>query len=263
MDWISLESRQNPAVKQCAALAENKSRAKEGLFLAEGVTLLFDFARENIFPEKLFLSKDAIAVKEKIDALLSSSDCRRYLVLPHVFEKLTTEKGSQGVVSLYSVEKITKALPIRRHRSLIALECVQDPGNVGTVLRTAAAFGFDGVCLVGGADPFGVKTVRASMGALCRIPVLRFPSTSELFDYLEEKGVSSVAACLSATAKPIEACDLSHPVCIWIGNEGKGLSEEAQKRANECGIIPMEQMESLNAAVAASVFMWEVKRRNL
>ena len=143
---------------------------------------------------------------------------------------------------------------------LIALENIQDPGNVGTLIRTAASFGFDGVILVDCADPFGAKAVRASMGAVAHVPVAMFSSTKEAFDMLKGQGVRSIAACLSPDSLPITETDLREKVCIWIGNEGKGLSPEAVALSDAASIIPIESTESLNAAAAAAIFLWEVKK---
>jgi TrmH family RNA methyltransferase len=171
------------------------------------------------------------------------------------------ENGSLGIVSVYSVSDVKKIVPFTRTGKLIALERVQDPGNVGTIIRTASAFGFDGVLLVDCADPFGPKTIRATMGSIVGIPIQTFPDTAALFAFLEEKGARSVAACLASDSRPIGETELTEPVCVLIGNEGKGLSEEAVKRSDFTSVIPMETMESLNAASAATVFLWEIKRR--
>ena len=130
------------------------------------------------------------------------------------------------------------------------------------MIRSAAAFGFDGVLLVDCADPFSGKAVRASMGAVCRVPVRTFSKTEELFDFLRREKIRSVAACLGERAVPILDTDLESPLCILIGNEGKGLSREAVEKADLVSVIPMEDMESLNAAAAAAIFLWEVKRRS-
>lgn len=260
MEWITLSSRQNPAVKLCASLADKKAREKSGLFPAEGETLLFDFAQNGLYPEMLFLSTDAALSPKQIEETIPKTTVL-YSVLPHVFEKMTTEKGSQGVLALYSQKKLAQILPTPQKGFFMALECVQDPGNLGTVLRTACALGFDGVFLVGGADPFSPKAVRASMGALAKIPLQTFSSTADLFDHLEENRIRSVATCLSSDSVPVLETDLSAPLCILVGNEGKGLSELAKQRATFRSIVPIEKMESLNAAVAASLFMWECKRR--
>lgn len=261
MEWNRIESRQNAQVKLAASLAEKKARDQAGLFVAEGSTLLFDFCSRNLFPEKVYLSCQALSLKEEIEAHLEESSARCYLLSESAFEKVTTEKGSEGVVSVFSYRRLQQTLLLKQTKRLVALEHVQDPGNVGTIIRSAASFGFDAVLMTGCADAFGTKAIRASMGAVAHIPVLTFPDTKQMMDRLETWGVKSVAACLSSQAKTIDQTSLKEPVCILIGNEGKGLSPLAISRSEEQSIIPIQNMESLNAAAAATVFLWEVARR--
>ena len=261
MNWNRIESRQNSLVKLCASLSEKKVREREGFFLAEGTTLLFDLCEKGIVPEKVLLSEKAMHLTDAIEKRLADTPCEAYLLSEPAFEKVTSEKGSEGIVSVFSFSRLNGVLKKRSYRRLVALENVQDPGNVGTVLRSAAAFGFDGVLTVGGADPFGIKAVRASMGAIGSVPVLSFPDTASLMKQLGAWGVKSVAACLRSDSVPIDRAALEEPVCVWIGNEGKGLSEEAIEKSDERCIIPISGMESLNAAAAATVFLWEIKRR--
>lgn len=262
MEWKKVESRANPAVKFASSLSDKKFRDRENVFSAEGITLFFDFAQMGLLPQKVYLSEKASHLRDKIEEVLSQADTELFLLSDSAFEKVTTEKGSQGLVSVYSISRVHALAPLTKTGKLIALERVQDPGNVGTVIRTASAFGFDGVLLVDCADPFGPKTIRATMGAIVGIPIRRFPTTAELFSFLKEHSVHSVAACLSPDAHFIGEADLSESVCVLIGNEGKGLSDEAIALCDEKAVIPMETMESLNAASAATVFLWEVKRRS-
>ncbi len=261
MEWKKIESRSNPAVKLAASLDDKKARDKEGVFPSEGMTLFFDFCRRGIFPKKVYLSEKAFFQKEKIDLALNGAVCEKYLLLPSAFEKVTTEKGSQGLFCIYDTKEVLEKNPLRNFRRLIALECIQDPGNVGTLIRTAASLGFDGVLLVSCADPFGPKAIRASMGALCHIPIKEFSDTEELFSFLKKEKVKTVAACLNEKAIPIQKADLSEHVCVLIGNEGRGLSEKAQNLSDAAVIIPIKGMESLNAAAAGAIFLWEIKRR--
>ncbi|MBR5295951.1 MAG: RNA methyltransferase [Clostridia bacterium] len=263
MDWKTIESRSNPAVKFAASLSDKKARDKDGVFPSEGITLFFDFCQRGIYPQKVYLSEKAIALKEKIDLSLNGISCEKYLLSPSAFEKVTTEKGSQGLVCVYSTQNVFEKNPLEKWNRLVALECIQDPGNVGTIIRTAASFGFDGVLLVSCASLFGPKAIRASMGAISRIPIKEFSDTDSLFEFLNEKKVKSVAACLKAESVPIHQADLSEPVCVLIGNEGHGLSEKAQCLADSSVIIPISGMESLNAAAAATVFLWEIGRRGM
>lgn len=262
MDWKKIESRSNPTVKFAASLADKKFRDREMVFPAEGFTLFFDFAKMGLFPRKVYLSEKASSLRRDVEAVLPETCAELYLLSDTAFEKVTTEKGSQGLVCVYSVSDVQALVPLTRAGKLIALERVQDPGNVGTVIRTASAFGFDGVLLADCADPFGPKAIRATMGAIVGIPILTFPTTAAMFSFLREKNVRTVATCLASDSRPIDETDLSAPVCVLIGNEGKGLSEEAIASCDARSVIPMETMESLNAAVAATVFLWEIKRRS-
>lgn len=257
MEWQSIESRQNPAVKFAASLAEKKARDAAGAFLADGSTILIDLAAAGVFPEAVYLSATALSRKEEVECALQGAPVKGYVLAPHVFEKLTAEKGSEGIVSRFGRRALEEALPLPPKGKFIALENLQDPGNVGTVLRTAVSFGFDGVLLCGSADPFGPKAVRASMGAFARIPVKAFPHTDALMDHLKERGIKTYAACLHEKSVPVTDCSPETSFCILIGNEGKGLSPRALERSEYKTVIPMRGMESLNAAVAAAVLMWE------
>lgn len=261
MNWNRIESRQNPLVKLCASLSEKKAREREGFFLADGMTLFLDLCEKGIYPEKVLVSEKALHLTDAVEARLDGASCETFLLSAPAFERVTSEKGSEGIVSVFSLVRLQEKVKPVSFRRLVALENLQDPGNVGTVLRTAAAFDFDAVLTVGGADPFSAKAVRASMGAIGSVPVISFPDTAALMEQLKDWGVHSVAACLRPDSVPIADAKLSEPVCVLIGNEGKGLTEEAMAKSSERCIIPISGMESLNAASAATVFLWEIKRR--
>lgn len=144
-------------------------------------------------------------------------------------------------------------------RSAVVLEEVQDPGNVGTVIRTAAAFGVDAVILVGAtADPYGPKALRASMGAAFRVNVIR-TDIEGLAALLEDSGMTLYAAVLSDDAADIRRLERASRAALAIGNEGHGLSEKLLALCDRRFIIPMDEAsESLNAAAAAAVSMWEL-----
>ena len=145
-------------------------------------------------------------------------------------------------------------------RRAIVLENVQDPGNVGTVLRTASAFSIGAVVLTGDcADLYSPKTVRATMGAVFRQRVLRL-DRSELPAWLEEHGLPLYGAALSKDAQDLRGLDLTH-AAVAVGSEGQGLSPELLALCRGEVIIPMDaRSESLNAAVAAALLMWEMNR---
>ena len=261
MVWNRIESRQNDAVKFAAGLFDKRARDKAGAFCADGFSIFFDLAAAGVFPACVYLSDTAVSMRQSIERALSPDTlCRLYLLSETAFEKITSEKGSEGIVSVYEKRAVHTANPLRAFRRLIALENLQDPGNVGSIVRSAAAFGCDGVLLCGGADPFGPKAVRASMGAFARIPLAVFSNADLALDFLEEKSVRSLASCLSSEALTPRQMNTAPPVCLWIGNEGSGLSPAVLLRAHQKIMIPMQYMESLNAACAASVLLWEMTK---
>ena len=184
-------------------------------------------------------------------------DVRQFIAPSELFEYASPLKSSPGPA--FTVRMPDHGTDLRPER-VIVLENVQDPGNVGTVLRTANAFGIDAVILVGAcADVYNPKTVRSSMGAIFRQRVLSM-NISELAEFCDRNYLPLFGAALSDKAADIRNAEL-HRSAVAVGSEGRGLSAEL---LSVCGgelIIPMQpHSESLNAAVAASLIMWEMSR---
>ncbi len=257
MDWLYLTSRQNGTVKSVCSLRDKKYRDEMGLFPVEGIKFLSDLAKDGIVPAALFLSEDSRLDRARAEEM-AGEKTRLYLVTPSVYEKISEEQAGEGVLALY--EKSSLPAPRGGEKRVIALEGVQDPGNVGACVRSAAALGFDAVWVARCADVLGSKALRSSMGALFRIPVVIFPDGKALLSAAREKNLLSVAACLSGDAVSLSRVDLRRPVCLFIGSEGQGLTEEVARGADVRAVIPMRGMESVNAAAAAAIFMWEAVR---
>ena len=253
MDIIT--SRDNAGVKYACTLRDSeKQRAAEGLFFAEGPKLCLELAK-SCTPRTAYATKAAM---EKTPALES---LRPTLIAPHVAEKLAGTKTSQGVFVLFE----QPAPPVERldtANHILALEGVQDPGNVGTLLRSAAAFGFDGVLLSKGcAAPFAPKTLRASMGAAGRLPVAPVQDLPQALQQLRARGVVCLAAALYHS-RPLDEAPQSYPdgLCAVIGSEGQGLTDAAVQACDMAVRIPMTDLvESLNAGVAGSVLLWHFR----
>lgn len=253
MDIIT--SRDNAGVKYACTLRDSeKQRAAEGLFFAEGPKLCLELAK-SCTPRTAYATEAAM---EKTPALES---LRPTLIAPHVAEKLAGTKTSQGVFVLFEqpvppVERLDTATHI------LALEGVQDPGNVGTLLRSAAAFGFDGVLLSKGcAAPFAPKTLRASMGAAGRLPVAPVQDLSQALQQLRARGVVCLAAALYHS-RPLDEAPQGYPdgLCAVIGSEGQGLTDAAVQACDMAVRIPMTDLvESLNAGVAGSILLWHFR----
>lgn len=248
MDRIT--SRKNAFIMQLRAMASDaEARREQGAFVCDGLKLLGE-AVEN--------GAEILSVLWKEGGALSEIDCPVQAVAPaELFDHASPMKNSPGPLFTVRIPVDPKDGKIE---NAIVLENVQDPGNVGTVLRTASAFSIGAVVLTGDcADLYGPKTVRATMGAIFRQRVLRL-DRSELPAWLEEHGLPLYGAALSKDAQDLRGLDLTH-AAVAVGSEGQGLSPELLALCRGEVIIPMDaRSESLNAAVAASVLMWEMAR---
>lgn len=248
MDRIT--SRKNAFIMQLRAMASDaEARREQGAFVCDGLKLLGE-AVEN--------GAEILSVLWKEGGALSEIDCPVQAVAPaELFDHASPMKNSPGPLFTVRIPVDPKDGKIE---NAIILENVQDPGNVGTVLRTASAFSIGAVVLTGDcADLYSPKTVRATMGAVFRQRVLRL-DRSELPAWLEEHGLPLYGAALSKDAQDLRELDLTH-AAVAVGSEGQGLSPELLALCRGEVIIPMDaRSESLNAAVAASVLMWEMAR---
>lgn len=238
-----IHSRQNDLIKRFVSLgADGKARQASGEYLCAGQTLL----------------QEAVASGAEITCVLSLEPLEGLpyrLVTPAILNAVSPLQNSPGPV--FSV-KMRPAPPPERLERVIVLENVQDPGNVGTVLRTADAFGIDLAVLCGAcADPYNPKTVRATMGAIFRQPVVR-TELAGLGGVLG--GLPLYGAALSGEPVDIRALPKG-PLAVAVGNEGHGLTAGLLSQCRGIVTIPMApQAESLNAAVAAAIAMWEMGR---
>ena len=253
----TITSRDNAKIKYaCAVRDSEKQRAADGVFFAEGPKLILELCK-SCTPAVVYATGAALARTPALAALQSVTT----LVAPHVAEKLAGTKSSQGVFALLQTPAPPTHL-LHSARRLLALEGVQDPGNVGTLLRSAAAFGFDGVLLGPGcAAPFAPKTLRASMGAAGRLPVLTVPDLPAALTALRGRGVTCLAAALYHS-RPLDEVGTDFPggLCLVIGSEGQGLTAAAVAACDAAVRIPMtELVESLNAGVAGSVLLWQFR----
>lgn len=175
------------------------------------------------------------------------------VITEEISEYISDTKTPQGMFAAAGAREWSIAQNSRR---IVVLDGVQDPGNVGTIFRTAEAFGFDGAVLLGAcADVYSPKTLRASMGSALRFPFVRC-GAKELRGLLGECVI--YAAMLDSTASKLGNIDFAERCAVMIGSEGSGISPEAAAVCDEKLYIPINGAESLNAAIAAAVIMWEM-----
>ena len=250
-----ITSRSNPLCTHLRKLASDRAyRRRSGEFLCDSPKLL---------EEALLHGGDLRAVVCTEDAALPPipAGVRLVTVPADVMKSVSPAQTPQGVLSVCAMRSpaLPEALSGKRY---VVLDGVQDPGNVGTILRTADAFRADGMFLVNAcADLYNPKTVRATMGAVFRCPVWSC-GVEELRALLTASGLPLYGAALRADT--VDARTLEYGRCaIAIGSEGKGLSREMLAACDQTALIPMsEHCESLNAAAAAAVLLWEAARND-
>lgn len=257
-----ITSRENKNIKRVIRLMKDKKeRAESGQFVAEGMKLCGEVLAERIAIDELYCTAAALEKYPSLLALLSESAEATFEITREVAEKLAdtaTPQGCWAVCRLPEHVLDEQNLPAGRY---IALEALQDPGNLGTILRTADAFGVGGVLLTDDCpDVFSPKVLRATMGSAMRVPVC---VTADLPALLRRLSVThgTYAATLGEGAVSIRECDLTGAVVVAVGNEGAGLSQEVTDACAHKLVIDMRGgTESLNAAVAASVILWEMTK---
>ena len=255
-----ITSRDNARIKYACKLAASAAfRRSEGRFFAEGRKLCPELARAAQL-ETLFLTAAAAEKCPRLAALPGE----HFLVEDHVAAKLAGVPAPQGVFGVFRTPAHTLE-EVRPGGRYLALEGVQDPGNVGTLLRSAAAFGFDGVILSEGcAAPYAPKTLRASMGAAVQLPVIEAGAMPPVIGELRRKGIECLAAALYRSQPLGDAKVGPGGVCVVIGSEGQGLTEATIAACDRTVRIPMTgRVESLNAGIAGSILLWHFRGAGL
>ena len=272
MDMIT--SRQNPLIRRMAGLHDRENREKEEMFLVEGIKLFREAVQNHAEIPYVFLRSD---VAENIIQRINDTkdnDCmtilsRAIYLDPAVFERISTEKSPEGIICAAKyIDKLHKIVTINNIPELpslservILLESVRDPGNLGTIIRCAAAFGIDRLVVSKDcADLYHERTIRASMGALFHARIdIAADFTAYVSALASERRV--FAAALGQSSAVLGNFNLQKTDCIVIGNEGHGISAGTMCACTDCLLIPMRDgTESLNAAMAATVCMWEMFR---
>ena len=253
----------NPQVKRVVQLQKKaRLRREEGLFVVEGPRMFREVPRERL--EKVYVSSGYLTLPEHREQL-AGMDWEE--VEDKVFARMSDTQSPQGVLCLVRQrEDSLDSLLEREAPLLLVLEDIQDPGNLGTIFRTAEGAGVHGIIMSRGcADIYNPKTIRSTMGSIYRVPFCVCQELSPALDRLEQAGVRTYAAHLQGK-NTYDPESYLGGTAFLIGNEGNGLSPEVSARA-ACRIrIPMEgQLESLNAGVAAAILMYEAgrQRRNV
>ena len=249
MNEIRITARKNPLLQQVRRLlVSRRERETAGLFVADGTKLLTEAV-------EYWPGLDTVILSDGVDAEVPE-DVRLIRVPEDVMASVSPMQTPQGALFMCRLPEKTAFEP---KPGMLLLDGIQDPGNVGTILRTADALNIPVALLEGCADAYNHKTVRASMGAVFRNPVVT-ATWAEAREAFAKAGIPVAATALTDRAEDLRQADLKR-MAVVIGSEGRGVRQEVLDSADRELIIPMDsRCESLNAAIAAAIVMWQMKQ---
>jgi TrmH family RNA methyltransferase len=256
-----ITSASNPLIKRLKSLHMKKGRAETGLFLAEGARLAVEAAELNFWPDTLLYSPAALA-RGQVRTLIEKAEARSVRVVEtseSILEQVSKRDNPQTVIGAY--RHMLAPLDALDGETIVALEGVRDPGNLGTILRTADSTGAGGVVLIGECcDPFSVEAVRASMGSIFAVKLAR-ASFDELVLYSKARGASLIGASLKGAHLDTERTAPARAILL-MGNEQSGLDAKMEAACDLLVKLPMRgRADSLNLAVATAVMLYDLWRR--
>jgi RNA methyltransferase, TrmH family len=264
-----ITSRQNEIYRFLKALTEPHTRKKHKAFLLEGATFVAEALEDEAWAVLMVALTPEFSETERGQSIISEAQRKRVqvvLMAPALFEEISGTETPQGVIAAVrqpQAERLER-LKIPTVATALVLEGLQDPSNVGAVVRVADAVGALAVLYTKGtADPYAPKAVRASAGSLLHVPVVPVNSVSEAVNWLKANEFQIVGTVPEGGESVFEA-EFGDRVAVLIGNEARGLSEEAKRSVDLSVTIPMVgKAESLNVAVAAGIVLYEILRRRL
>lgn len=252
-----ITSRENKIFKTAKLLKTTKGRSEKNLFLIEGMRSVRDALDKNAKIECIIL-KDGTSLD-------FPAACAVYTFAPKLFGEIAETVSPQGIIALCRAERKSLGDILGSGKNCVVMcEALQDPGNIGTVIRTAHAADCGGVILTKGCcDLYNPKIVRATMSGMFSVPVVQNEESEAVIEYFKQSGYKIVAGALTENAVDFYAADLSGKHLIIIGNEGNGVKPETLSLCDDILKIPMRSdAESLNASVAGAVMIYEHYRQN-
>lgn len=252
----TITSRQNQIIKDTAKLKNSAERRNTGLFLLEGARLCADAAVGNNEIVSFFATEEAAAKYRKEFLLLEEKAEKGFFISESVAEKLSDTKNSQQFFAVCREKKLCSEINYRG--MYVFTDNIQNPDNLGATVRTCEALGADGIIVNSGCDIYSSKAQRAAMGALLRFPVIKTDDAEDFLLELKNKGMKIFASVVDSEADNVSFADKSGGCILIIGNEGNGVSEKILSLCSDKITIPMKgKAESLNAAAAATILIWE------
>lgn len=262
-----IDSLQNTKIKSAVALKSRRGREKSGCFSAEGIRLV-EMAARSDWPVLFAFVTDKASRQERVQEilhLLAKKGTLLATVSDKVMSHLSLTESPQGILAVMKKKEraLNALLPdCKDSPCFMVIDGVQDPGNLGTMIRTADASGADGVILLKGTvDVFNPKVVRAAMGSMFALPMATEVSPEDFLSFSQKCGLKVFATALDEAARPHFEADFRQPTALVFGNEGNGVSEKLLASAERIFIPMFGQAESLNVAVSAAIVLYEALRQ--
>ena len=258
IDYI--QSKDNKTIKHIISLQQRKYRQKFGEYTVEGIRAVTDLGKKGFLRAILIRESKRSELEPLVQKDFSISSV--YVVQDPIFDKIEYSVNGQGILGI--AKKCINELHsfIVEDGLYVALDGVQDPGNLGTIIRTAVAAGAKGIFLLKGTvDPYNEKCVRSTMSALCNIPIFEDITLSEFYDFIKDNTIKTYVTSLE-NAKPYHTISYAKRTMVILGNEGNGVSKEIIEMCDQAITIPMYgDIESLNVSIAAALCMYKVREQ--
>ena len=258
IDYI--QSKDNKTIKHIISLQQRKYRQKFGEYTVEGIRAVTDIGKKDFLRSILIRESKRSELEPLVQKGFTVSSI--YVVQDPIFDKIEHSVNGQGILGI--AKKCVNDLHslIVEDGLYVALDGVQYPGNLGTIIRTAVAAGAKGIFLLKGTvDPYNEKCVRSTMSALCNIPIFEDVTLSEFYDFIKDNTIKTYVTSLE-NAKPYHTISYPKRTMIILGNEGNGVSREIIEMCDQVITIPMYgDIESLNVSIAAALCMYKVREQ--
>lgn len=258
IDYI--QSKDNKTIKHIISLQQRKYRQKFGEYTVEGIRAVTDIGKKDCLRYILIRESKRSELEPLVQKGFTVSSV--YVVQDPIFDKIEHSVNGQGILGI--AKKCVNDLHslIVEDGLYVALDGVQDPGNLGTIIRTAVAAGAKGIFLLKGTvDPYNEKCVRSTMSALCNIPIFEDVTLSEFYDFIKDNTIKTYVTSLE-NAEPYHTISYPKRTMIILGNEGNGVSREIIEMCDQAITIPMYgDIESLNVSIAAALCMYKVREQ--
>ena len=261
-----IRSKDNGKIKYIRSLNSKKSRENDSAFVVEGIKFVGESINENA-DIKFALISESSSIKNEVSDLiqiLKEKEIEFFLCEDNIFNSAAETINAQGVLSVVYKAFYDKLKVLNDYKFIVMCDRIQDPGNLGTIIRTADAFGPAAVIMNKGCvDVYNPKVVRATAGAMFRVPFIIGETSEEIIDIVKTAGFKIISTVVSSEYS-FEDINESEKICVVIGNEGQGISREITEASDMNITIKMNgRAESLNASIAAGICIYEIRKKLL